>query len=58
MSETNTETEVKVEEAKSAGKPTYKAQRLTTQEAQSKVEKSRMVAPNVDPLSAPNKFKK
>jgi len=48
-----------VEEAKeSKGKPTYQAERVTTQAAQKKVEESRRKAPNIDPLAPPTRYKK
>lgn len=53
--------EVKVEEVVetvSAGKPTYKAERLTTNEAQKKVQAARLKAPNIDPLEPPTRYKK
>lgn len=51
------QTEV-VEEMKESGKPTYQAERVTTQAAQKKVEESRRKAPDIDPLAPPTRYKK
>lgn len=51
-------TEVVEEVKESKGKPTYQAERVTTQAAQKKVEESRRKAPNIDPLAPPTRYKK
>lgn len=50
--------EVVEEKAESVGKPTYKAQVLTTNEAQKKVQAVRLKAPDIDPLESPSRYKK
>lgn len=51
-------TEVAEEVKESKGKPTYQAERVTTQDAQKKVEESRRKAPDIDPLDPPTRYKK
>lgn len=51
-------TEVVEEVKESKGKPTYQAERVTTQAAQKKVEESRRKAPNIDPLAPSTRYKK